>query len=116
VIEGERIYINGYIDTGNVLTDPFYHKPICVAERQPFEEVLAKLKDYTKVKYHVVPFSSLGCKSGVLSVIMADSMYIDYGKKKIVVEHALIGLAENRLSTDAAYNCLVNAQIIRESA
>jgi stage II sporulation protein GA (sporulation sigma-E factor processing peptidase) len=113
VIEGEKIYIEGYIDTGNVLTDPFYHKPVCIAEKHLFEEVLGKIKDYTRVKYHVVPFSSLGCESGVLSVIMADSMYINYGKKKIVVENALIGLAENRLSSDSAYNCLVNAQIIR---
>lgn len=82
------------------------------AERQLLE-VLHEINDCTKVKYHVIPFRSLGCDSGMLEVITADTMYICYGKKEIQVEDALIGLTAQTLSSDGEYEFLVNAQLLK---
>lgn len=111
-ISGERIEMQGYIDTGNVLADPFNHKPICIAEKEFFQNVLNTIKDCTKVKYHLVPYRSLGCNDGLLEVITVDTMYIYYRKKEKVIHNALIGLTGEKLSIDHAYSFLVNAQIM----
>lgn len=113
VLTGRKIYIKGFVDTGNVLQDPLFHRPVCIAQKDSFLEVLHEINDCTKVKYHVIPFRSLGCDSGMLEVITADTMYICYGKKEIQVEDALIGLTAQTLSSDGEYEFLVNAQLLK---
>lgn len=113
VLRGRKIYIKGFVDTGNVLQDPFFHRPVCIAQKSSFAEVLHEINDCTKVKYHVIPFRSIGCENGMLEVITADTMYIYYGKKEIRVENALIGMTEGKLSSDGEYEFLVNAQLLK---
>lgn len=113
VIEGRDIIINGYVDTGNVLNDPMFHRPVCIAQKSIFNEALNEINDCTKVKYHIIPFRSLGCENGILEVITVETMYIYYGKNKIQVKEALIGLTEQKLSSDGAYEFLVNSQLLK---
>lgn len=113
ILRGRKIYIKGFVDTGNVLQDPFFHRPVCIAQKKDFSEVLNEINDCTKVKYHVIPFQSLGCEKGMLEVITADTMYICYGKKEIRIENALIGLTSQKLSSDGEYEFLVNAQLLK---
>jgi stage II sporulation protein GA (sporulation sigma-E factor processing peptidase) len=112
VIQGREVNMQGFIDTGNVLSDPFIHQPVCIAEKNNFEHVLNEINDYTKVKYHIVPYRSLGCDHGLLEVITVDTMYIYYGEKKREISNALVGLTGNKLSTDGEYSFLVNAQLL----
>lgn len=111
-IGGQRIELSGFIDTGNVLLDPYYRKPVCVAEKKYFQDILNEINDCTKVKYHIVPFRSLGCDNGLLEVISADTMYIYNGKRKRKISGALVGLTQGTLSSDGAYQMLVNAQLL----
>lgn len=112
VISGERVEMQGFIDTGNVLIDPFSHKPVCIAEKHYFENVLNKINDCTKVKYHVVPFHSLGCENGLLEVITVDTMYIYGGRNVKQINNALVGLTGDKLSSDGEYTFLVNSQLM----
>lgn len=109
VISGEKVEMMGYIDTGNVLIDPIYKKPVTVVEKSTFNNVLSKIKDYTTVKYHLIPFNSLGCEHGLMEVIAVDTMYIYYGSKKETINGALVGLITGKLSTDGEYTALINS-------
>lgn len=60
VLRGRKIYIKGFVDTGNVLQDPLFPEPVCIAQKDSFLEVLHEINDCTKVKYHVIPFSHWG--------------------------------------------------------
>ena len=113
VIEGRDININGYVDTGNVLNDPVFNRPVCIAQKSSFSDVLNEINDCTKVKYHIIPFRSLGCENGIMEVITVETMYIYYGKNKIQVKEALVGLTEQKLSSDGEYEFLVNAQLLK---
>ena len=104
-----EIEMSGYIDTGNVLIDPVFHKPVSVAEKKEFYDILDKINDYTRVKYHLVPFNSLGCEHGLMEVITVDIMYIYYGKEKKTIKEALVGLSDGKLSSDGEYTALVNS-------
>jgi stage II sporulation protein GA (sporulation sigma-E factor processing peptidase) len=112
VIEGKRIKMQGLIDTGNVLLDPYNQKPVSVAEKTCFNMILNEINDYTKVKYHMVPFRSVGCSEGLLEVITVDTMYIYNGGKERIVYGALVGLTESTLSSDGEYQVLVNSQML----
>ena len=109
VISGEKVEMMGYIDTGNVLIDPIYKKPVTVVEKSMFSNILSKIKDYTTVKYHLIPFNSLGCEHGLMEVIAVDTMYIYYGSKKETINGALVGLITGKLSTDGEYTALINS-------
>lgn len=113
IVEGREITIHGFVDTGNVLNDPIFHKPVCIAQKSCFYDILHEINDCTKVKYHVIPFRSLGCDNGILEVITAETMYIYYGKNKVLVKEALIGLTAQKLSSDGAYEFLVNSQLLK---
>lgn len=81
--------LKGYIDTGNVLKDPYFKKSVSIVDLESLnfggdsirQLILDDIELNTKVKYHMIPYNSLGCESGMLEVITVDSMYI-YTKKK----------------------------------
>jgi len=112
VVGDKQIELRGFIDTGNVLKDPYSGKPVSVACKQYFSELLGEINDYETVKYHLVPFRSLGCESGLLEVITAEVMYIYRDKKEIKIAGALIGLTDMELSSDREYEMLINPEII----
>lgn len=109
----QYIELKAMIDTGNVLVDPYVGKPVCVAEKTHFNKVLGEINDLQKCRYHIIPFSSLGCKHGLLEVITVDNMYIYQKDSEIKVENALIGLADTALSSDDEYHMLINAQVLK---
>lgn len=109
----KQICIKGLVDTGNVLQDPYFHKPVNVIEYQAFENIFNNIEDCTKVKYHMIPFRSLGCSEGCIEVIMVDVMYIYRNKKAFTVRDALIGLYKQKLSADNAYEMLLNSECFR---
>ncbi len=108
----QNIELMGMIDTGNVLMDPFVGKPVCVADKTCFDKVLGEIEDLQDCKYHIIPFSSLGCENGLLEVVTVDNMYIYHKENAIKVEGALIGLAPSRVSTDDEYEMLINARVL----
>lgn len=109
---GKEIWMEGFVDTGNVLTDPYNHMPVSVAEKAQFDALLREINDYTSIKYHLVPYQSLGCENGLLEVITVDAMYIYQGKKKRKIAGALVGLSKTALSADGEYQMLLNAQLL----
>jgi len=109
----KQICIKGILDTGNVLQDPYFHKPVNVIEYQAFENIFNNIEDCTKVKYHMIPFRSLGCSEGCIEVIMVDVMYIYRNEKTITKKEALVGLYKQKLSSDNAYQMLLNSECFR---
>ena len=82
---------------------------------KPFDDNRGYLRvtlDGVNVKLHLIPYSSLGCESGLLEVITAENICIYQGKKVVEVPMALLGISRHRLSSDGEFNMLVNSNII----
>ncbi len=109
---GMELWLEAFIDTGNVLKDPYSRQPIAVAEKKLFEGFLSEINDYTSLKYHLVPYRSLGCQDGMMEVITVETMYIYHGKKKRKIAGALIGLSRQELSQDGEYQMLIGTQML----
>ena len=118
VFGGKQVTVKALLDTGNVLMDPYYKKPVHIMERgllfggadASCMENAAEGNALAK-KLHYVPFHSLGCSDGCLAVIMADSMSLSDGKNVRTWEHVLIGLYQQKLSSDGAYQMLLHGSL-----
>lgn len=108
-VRGRQIDMPALIDTGNVLCDPYADKPVCVAGKKHFEWIY---DDYDGLKYHIIPFRSVGCDKGLIEVITVDCMYIYYGERRYEITEALIGLSDVNLSSDNEYEMLINEKVM----
>ena len=93
-IKNKNINVEGFLDTGNKLIDPYFKRPIILLNK--------KYIDLRGKKIIYVPFSSLN-NNGLLKCIIPE--YILINNKKI--NNFLIGVSEN-----LKYDCILNERIL----
>lgn len=99
-LDDKTILLNGYIDTGNNLVDPYFNKPIFIVNKN--------INIFSK-KFIFVPFSSLNNK-GILKCFIIDKVYIeDIGYLKNV----LIAKSFDFLSLSGV-DIILNSKIMEE--
>ena len=89
----KEINVEGFLDTGNKLIDPYFHRPIILLRKG-----LISLKS-KKIIY--VPFSSLN-NNGLLKCIGCEYILVDDKK----YDNVLVGISEN-LNMD----CILNERL-----
>lgn len=92
-LKSKSINIEGFLDTGNKLIDPYFHRPIILVNKK-----YINLKN-RKIIY--VPFSSLN-NNGLLKCIIPEYILID----NVRYDKCLIGISEN-----LKYDCILNERI-----
>lgn len=126
--EGNKVEVDGIIDTGNFLKDPITKMPVIVVERGKLNEVIPKkildnignivngkdvdLGEYSS-KIRVIPFKSLGKDNGLLLGIRVNKVQIEYQDIMHVIENVIIGIYNGILSKNGKYFSLVGLDIIR---
>lgn len=84
IIQNHKITkLNAYLDTGNNLYDPYFHKPIII---------LNKGIDIPSKKFIFVPFETLNSKD-IMKCIFVDKIYIE---KVGIFENVLVGLSNDK--------------------
>ena len=93
LFKNKLYHLNGYLDTGNNLYDPFKHRGV----------ILVNLKlDYKEEEIIYTPFESLN-NNGIVRCLKVDKIYID----KKVFENYLIGLSSDKFRIDGI-NCILH--------
>lgn len=92
-IKNKEIKLEGFLDTGNKLIDPYFNRPIILLSKK-----YIVLKG-NKIIY--VPFSSLN-SNGLLKCIIPEYILIDNKK----YDSVLIGISEN-----LSYDCILNERL-----
>lgn len=111
-VGNECIVLRGIIDTGNQLMDMYAGKPVNVMDKVYFNKVLSKINDYSRLKYHLIPYRTVGNNEGMIEVITADYMYISDDSETKAYENVLIGLSDVKVSEKDDYQVLINGQMI----
>lgn len=111
MIGDEKIMLRGIIDTGNQLTDIYAGKPVSVMDKSYFEKVLSQINDYGRLKYHLIPYRTIGNNEGMIEIITSDYMYISNKNKTKAYKGALIGLSDRKVSERGDYQALINGQM-----
>ena len=112
IVDNHRIMLHGIVDTGNQLTDKYTGKPVNVMDKSYFENVLYQINDYGRLKYHFIPYRTIGNNEGIIEVITSDYMYISGKDETKAYKGALIGLSDRKVSQNGEYQALINGRMI----
>lgn len=96
--------VQGIIDTGNGLCDPYTGKPVHVLDALSAKHFFAEEK---LRNIHYVPYHSIGKQEGVLLTVQIDSMCI-CGEEETWIEKPLIGISETVISATGEYQMILN--------
>lgn len=112
IVDNHKIMLHGIVDTGNQLTDKYTGKPVNVMDKSYFENVLYQINDYGRLKYHFIPYRTIGNNEGLIEVITSDYMYISGKDETKAYKGALIGLSDRKVSQNGEYQALINGRMI----
>ena len=96
----------GFLDTGNMLTDPFVEKPVNLVSKNWFEALFGK-----EFQKRLIPYLALGKEDGLIETVTIDSMEIKNGSKTIAITPAVLGLAEDIIFAHGDYEVLMNGKL-----
>lgn len=117
-VAGRRFVCKGKIDTGNYLREPLAGRPVSLAACSLAAEMLAEMTE-TELAARVlaVPYSSVGCSSGLLAALRIDRLTVKYetaaGSRTAETKDAVIGLYEGEFSggeDEESYRMLLNPE------
>jgi stage II sporulation protein GA (sporulation sigma-E factor processing peptidase) len=122
----------GFIDTGNNLTDPLTNKPVVVAEYELisgcFPVDVREAVDYCQReenlfealaqtswahRLRVIPFTSIGKKHGLLVGLRSDELKIQAGNQWLSYPGVVIGLYREPLSPEGSFQMLIPASFVK---
>ncbi len=136
--ENNSVELNALVDTGNSLHDPITNNPVIIVEFSFLKKFLPqnivsifednKENDLDYVIKHasehgiatrirIIPFTSIGKQNGLLIGFRPDAVeiYDSYQNKNIILKNAIIGIHNNKLTFDGAYNALINPDIFNHT-
>lgn len=99
----EKISIRALCDTGNSLVEPITKKPVSVIEANSLKSL-----NRENLRYLMVPYNSVGKQHGLMTALIADRMEVD-GR---VIENAIVGIHEGKLSQNKKYEMILHPDII----
>lgn len=128
-MQGKQVRTEGFLDSGNQLTDPLTGNPVIVAEYEVIQELLpgelvaylnqnkgfdpvqalVLVKDNPRgSKFRLIPFQSLGADSGMLLGFNPDEVELERGDGTVRSGRVTIAIYHKKLSHDSAYHVLVH--------
>lgn len=116
IYEDEVLVLKGYRDTGNLLTDPLYHKPVHIVEKDVLTKYLKEIlvEEPQQFRLHYIPFHSVGRQDGVMPVIVLHRLEIAEAEKELMFTDVCIGISETKLSTLHHFQMLLNSRIMED--
>lgn len=107
----KKFSLTGFLDTGNLLTDPMVQQPVHIIQESVLKETLEK--EGLLVRY--IPYHSLGQEQGLLPVVTLKAMYVkgmgEKGEESLTyIERPVFGLAKEKLFESRNYQVILNAK------
>lgn len=108
-VEGKNIILDGLLDTGNLLMDPFFHKPVHILE----ETVMLDREEFQNTSletlsgFHLIPYQTIG-NQGLLSVFEVEEFTIITEKGQIQLGRQLCAVTPRSVSGNNEYQLIVN--------
>lgn len=129
---GSKYRGNAFLDTGNMLRDPLTNRPVLIAEYAWFKELLPldlldvfeKGLSETEImtlaansiwadRLRIIPFTSIGLRSGILLGFRSDEIILNLGGRDICHKNVVVAVYQYKLCRDGHYQLLVPAEIVQ---
>ncbi|MGQ9531182.1 MAG: sigma-E processing peptidase SpoIIGA [Desulfotomaculales bacterium] len=132
---GREVRVEALLDTGNQLTDPLGNYPVIVVESGVLTGVLppavaqalareelvpgALLRGLAGTPWasrlRVIPYSSLGCRHGLLIGFRPDEVVVFWGARALRVKEVVVGVYHRALSPGESYRALIHPRVLEGS-
>lgn len=118
ITQGDKnISVTALFDSGNLLREPVTGKCVHILEWEQVKKLFDISFEFEDIEQHmqemklwVIPYNSLGNKSGVLFAFAADKIALPEKKKERSKE--FIGIYNGILSKNKEYQALINAELL----
>lgn len=122
---GNKKKVKAFFDTGNALKDPITKEPVIILEESCFQELsgvsiktiwedIQKEEAEDSYRIRMIPFQSIGKKSGILLTIQIDKILLC--EKEIEKKNVLVGIFEGCLDKRGEYQALIGTDILERSS
>lgn len=105
----EKIEGNALLDTGNGLYDPISHQPVMLGE-EGFVKRLWKREGEPVMR--IIPFHSIGKKSGFLRAFQAEKLEVETGGVWQCFERPWVAVCDKYVSVDGEYEVILHPDML----
>lgn len=109
--KGAKITVNALVDSGNHLVEPISGKPVCILERQIFDQLW---KDGKPGGYRAVPYHSIGKKNGILHAYLIPQLQIEYRGAVKQCSNVYVGLTDGEITCKDHYKMILHPRLLEE--
>lgn len=99
------IRVQGFLDTGNQLLDPYSQKPVSVLSKEAWEKLSEKEKE---IFFRLIPYRTVGNPDALIRAVEIDRMILLEGKRRYVIEKPVIAIAEQPFQGIFHYSILLH--------
>lgn len=107
---GTTLSLSALLDTGNRLTEPLSHRPVCIME----EQLLAQITLENPLFFRAIPYHSVGCEKGVLYGVEIAEMQISTEESCYVAKNVICAGTGHKLSAKNAYQMILHPALLSE--
>lgn len=113
--QGKKVRTAALIDSGNSLFEPISGKPVCVVEREVFDELWGEAEE----GFRVIPYHSIGRKRGILKGYLLPELLLWTGGMEYRFDHVYVAVSDEKISAaDSAdaesVNMIINPRLFAE--
>lgn len=102
VWNGVQKELKGLRDTGNQLRDPYFKRPVTVAEYDAVKELFNQ-----KTKVLWIPYHSIGKPHGWMPGIQLDYLLMQTEEGQRKIEHPIVAISKERVSVKGRYQLIL---------
>jgi len=124
------VNVKTMLDTGNFLIEPVTGFPVIIVETDKIEKIINKndfnilkeglsnklsnLSEELKLRYKIIPFSSIGKNNGMLIGFRPDyiKIYDEYEEDNKKINNVIVGIYNNKLSKGEKYEGLIGLELL----
>lgn len=135
-IKDKELSFQGFIDSGNHLTDPLTGNPVIVVEYEALKEILPEnliafyskgldfdlknahliqSKSHLGLSFRLIPFKSLGTDSGMLIGFKPEEIRLIKDNSEIIHSNVTVAICSKKLSSDSDYHALIHPGLLNTS-
>ena len=103
--DGKELRLHAFVDSGNLLHDPYTGCPVSMVDRELYE---ANFHHEKQVRF--IPYESLGCKHGLIEAITIEELSYSYEGCDWKIKEPVLGLAEHAIFEKKPYQMIINPQ------
>ena len=108
IVHNDRtIKLPALYDTGNRLIDPYRKEPVHIVAKEVYEA----LSEDAEIPTRLIPFSSVGCKHGMLSAFTVERICIKWKDAEMEISPAVLAAAEDTLFENRAYQMILHGSV-----